>query len=370
VGYLYLAAGAFRDTTYTAVDGTSDCVGGSTSVTLSSGKYGCAIGNTVALTLGRFVPDRFTVTAGTTAPACSVTNGFTYFAQTDGFATPFQLKAVNSIGAGSTTQNYTGVFAKLGNGGWVWSGTSSATGLRFGTSAALPGGAVLAVATSGGLDVVPAGTWANGTVSLSNVKHQISRPTALTGETAVTVTTLPIDSDGVTTTAATPVSGATALRYGRIRMLNTYGSEKLPLSVPIQAQYYDATVSGFKPNTDDSCTPVSVPTARTLSASPPTDGVASRSFYPLVTGANQLSSTDTTASMGTTLASGAANMAFTAPGKRGWLDIILTMPDHLKANWGNCWGQSGTAGLMDDLPCARATFGVYKSPLLYRRENY
>jgi hypothetical protein len=74
--------------------------------------------------------------------------------------------------------------------------------------------------------------------------------------------------------------------------------------------------------------------------------------------------------MGTTLASGAANMAFTAPGKRGWLDIILTMPDHLKANWGNCWGQSGTAGLMDDLPCARATFGVYKSPLLYRRENY
>jgi hypothetical protein len=67
---------------------------------------------------------------------------------------------------------------------------------------------------------------------------------------------------------------------------------------------------------------------------------------------------------------GAGNIAMSAPAKNGWTDIILPVPNHLLGSWGNCWGQTGTAGLTDDLPCARATFGVYKSPLIYRRENY
>jgi hypothetical protein len=67
---------------------------------------------------------------------------------------------------------------------------------------------------------------------------------------------------------------------------------------------------------------------------------------------------------------GACSIALTAPGKNGWTDVILSVPNHLKGNWGNCWGQTGAAGLLDDMPCARATFGVYKSPLIYRRENY
>jgi hypothetical protein len=273
--------------------------------------------------------------------------------------------------AGFPTKNYTGVFAKLGKGGWAWSAATipSVSGLRFGTSVALPSGAALAAATSGGIDVVPAGTWANGEISLSNIKHQISRPTALTGETQVTVTTSALDSDGVTTTAATAISGATALRFGRLRMANIYGSERLPLNLPIQAQYYDTAASGFKANTDDSCTSVVLPAARTLSASPPTDGLASRNFYPVVTGGNQLTSADTTASM-SAIIGGAGNIAMSAPAKNGWTDIILPVPNHLLGSWGNCWGQTGTAGLTDDLPCARATFGVYKSPLIYRRENY
>jgi MSHA biogenesis protein MshQ len=110
--------------------------------------------------------------------------------------------------------------------------------------------------------------------------------------------------------------------------------------------------------------------ARTLTGSTAPDGAANRYFYPVVAGGNQLLSTSSTATMGSVLASGAATIGFTAPGVRGWLDIILAVPDYLKYNWGNCMGQSGTAGLLDDLPCARATFGVYKSPLIYQRENY
>jgi hypothetical protein len=377
VGYLYLAAGAYRDLTYTAVDGSTDCVSGSTSVTLSSGKYGCVVGNTAALTLGRFIPDRFTVTPGTATAACTVhptasagytPADFTYFSQTEGFSTPFTITAVNA--AGGTTQNYTGVFAKLGSGGWTWGDASLATGLRFATSPALPAGSTMAAALSGGLDVAPAGTWSNGVVNLTDVRHQISRPTALTGETAITVTTQPVDSDAVTiATAAAVSSSATALRFGRLRAINAYGSDRLPLSVPLQAQYFDTTASTFIPNKDDSCTTLSLPAARNLGASPPGDGVASRNFYPVVTGGNQLTSTDTTATMNAIIG-GAGSIALTAPGKNGWTDLILSLPNHLKGNWGNCWGQTGTAGLLDDMPCARATFGIYKSPLIYRRENY
>lgn len=376
-GYLYLAAGAYRDLTYTAVDGATDCVSGSFSITLTSGKYGCVIGNTAALTLGRFVPDRFTVAPGAPAAACTAhpaasagytPKDFTYFSDTDGFSTPFTLTAVNA--AGGTTQNYNGVFAKLGSGGWAWSDTSAATGLRFGTSTAMPVGATLSAAWLSGLDVVPTGTWSNGHVALTDVKHQISRPSALTGETAVTITTQPVDADGVSTTSATAVSNsATALRYGRLRLLNAYGSDRLPLSLSLQTQYFDTSVGSFKTNQDDSCTSTSLPAARTLGASPPTDGVASRNFYPVVSGGNQLTSADTTASI-SSIIGGVGSIAFSAPGKKGWTDILLGVPNHLKGNWGNCWGQTGAAGLLDDMPCARATFGIYRSPLIYRRENY
>jgi MSHA biogenesis protein MshQ len=377
VGYLYLAAGAYRDLTYTAVDGATDCVSGSTSVSLSSGKYGCVIGNTAALTLGRFVPDRFTVAPGTPVAACTVhpaasagytPTDFTYFSQTDGFSTPFTLTAVNV--AGGTTQNYTGVFAKLGSGGWAWSDTGAAAGLRFGTSAALPAGAALSAAWASGVDVVPTGTWSNGVAALTDVKHQISRPSALTGETAVTITTQPIDADGVSTASATALSSsATNLRYGRVRLLNAYGSDRLPLSLSLQSQYFDTPVGTFKTNQDDSCTALSLPAARTLAASPPTDGVASRNFYPVVSGGNQLTSADTTASI-SSIVGGVGSIALSAPAKKGWTDILLGVPNHLKGNWGNCWGQTGAAGLLDDMPCARATFGIYRSPLIYRRENY
>jgi MSHA biogenesis protein MshQ len=199
----------------------------------------------------------------------------------------------------------------------------------------------------------------------------VSRPT--TGPVSpanITISAKPVDSDGVTSASTTAVGSATELRYGRLRMLNTYGSERLALAIPLQAQYYDATINGFKHNTADSCTALSLPAVRTLSAAPPTDGVASRNFYPVVSGGNQLASSDTTATLPATLSSGAANMTLTAPLKRGWIDILLNVPPYLQGNWGNCWGQTGTAGLLDDMPCARATFGVYKSPLIYRRENY
>jgi hypothetical protein len=72
------------------------------------------------------------------------------------------------------------------------------------------------------------------------------------------------------------------------------------------------------------------------------------------------------------LVAGKSSLQFSAPTHRGWLDVILQVPTYLLGNWGNCNGQVGAAGLDDDLPCARATFGVFgaQSPIIYRRENY
>ena len=114
-----------------------------------------------------------------------------------------------------------------------------------------------------------------------------------------------------------------------------------------------------------------MPAARTLTGSTTPNGLANLYFFPVITGRNQLLSTDVTASAPTNLASGQAKLQFTAPAKRGWLDVILSVPSYLTYNWGNCNGQ-GSDSLQNDLPCARATFGVYgaKSPVVYMRENY
>lgn len=391
VGYLYLAAGAYRDETFTSVDqptgcaatGTCDCVTDTTSnnnvstaLVGSTGKFGCHIGNT-ATSLGRFIPDRFVVTPAVPVASCTVhpaaVSGyvpadFTYFSDPAGFNTPFTMTAVTTAATATATRNYAGNFARISAAGWSWTDTSSATGLRFGTSMALPGGSTLSAATVAGVPVVPVGTWSNGAVSLTTAKHQISRPSALTGETAVTVTATPKDADGVTVAVAAAVSSsATSLRFGRVRMQNAYGSERLALSLPVQAQYWNG--SGFTRNADDSCTALAVPAGRTLASGASPDGAANVYFYP-VAGKNLLTSSDTTRSLAATTAGGNASLSFTAPGKFGWSDVILSVPDFLKDDYGNCMGQTGTAGLRDDLPCARATFGVYKSPLIYRRENY
>jgi uncharacterized repeat protein (TIGR01451 family) len=391
VGYVYLAAGAFKDETFTAVDQPAGCTATSTpacdcvidttsnnnfSDSLVDSKYGCHIGNS-AVALGRFIPDRFTVTPGTPVAACTahpaaagayVPADFTYFSQVEGFGTPFTLTAWNAATTPAATENYAGKFARISAAGWTWTNTTAATGLRFGTNAALPAGAVLAVATASGVDVVPSGSWTNGSVALTSVKHQINRPTALINETAVVVTALPKDADGVTMAAAGAISGATALRYGRLRVQNMYGSERLPMAVPLLTQYRNG--GNWVSNADDSCTTVSVPVARTLSGSATPDGLANLYFYPLVANKNQLSSTDTTVTTTSPLVGGASALNFSRPAKAGWLDIILDAPPYLRADWGNCKGQSGAVGLMDDLPCAQVTFGVYKSPLIYRRENY
>ncbi len=125
VGYLYLAPGAYRDDSFTAVDSVNgDCMTSTVSdshlsTVLMGAQYGCSIGNINAVSLGRFVPDHLGVVGAViTRSDLQTTESqavpFTYMDE------PMQLALTvtaynKSEGA---TFNYQGKFAKLNTTDW------------------------------------------------------------------------------------------------------------------------------------------------------------------------------------------------------------------------------------------------------------
>ena len=349
VGYLYLAPGAFRDDLHTLVDSPQgDCItdtvdNGYLADTLVNGKYGCSVGNRVPLSLGRFVPDHFDVSLPALTASCVVGTPFSYFGQ-DGFTTAFTMTA-KSLG-GATTQNYSGAFARFD--------LTSYTAYLF-SAARLPAGSALA---SGGAS--PVGTWGQGVARVS-VQHQVSRPTVPTPETLVTISARPSDGE-VGASTVTVVGDSVRLRYGRLQMKNAYGSEMLSLPVPLEAQYW-AAGGYYVTNTDDSCTVV-----------PPASIVMGNFQKQLSACETQLSATG-----GVTLQAGklpGPGLVLRAPGtgNAGSVDLQLNLT---MAAYGNtCVSSAGSPALAAWMPWfgaspqAHATFGIYKSRLVYSRENY
>ncbi|MDZ7922392.1 DUF6701 domain-containing protein [Rhodoferax sp.] len=348
VGYLYLAAGAYRDDALTAVDAAQgDCVtdttnGNNLSDTLSGGKYGCAVGNAAAVSLGRFYPDHFTISSPAVAPFCSATaTTFTYFGQ-DGFGTNFTMTAQNA--ANGTTQNYRGVFAKFVTTGYGNYGFTGST---------LPAGSALQTSAT-----APTGTWTDGVAAIV-ARHQVSRPTNPAADTLLTVNAAPSDGE-VPASAATAVGTNVRLRYGRLRMQNAYGSELLALPVPLEAQYWNGNF--YVVNADDSCTTL------------PMSSIVMTNF----TGSLQACETQITPTATQTLANGRipGGLVLTRPGTNnsGSVDLAINVTATSAGN--TCVGPASSAATAANRPWfgpnvgSRATFGIYRSPLIYLRENY
>jgi MSHA biogenesis protein MshQ len=332
VGYLYLAVGAFYDSAspaFTAVDSSGDCIAGSFSDAFTAGKLGCNIGNANALSLGRFVPDHFdTAIVQNTAPVPCPAAPFACPANGGGGASgllyanqPVSIKvtAKNAIGAGATTANYQGVFAKSASLS-AWSAAGSA-------GVANPGGGSLANTT------VAANVFVEGVGS--------ALPTYALG----TLDTAPadlyfraVDTDNVTSLRASAVEAGLKVANGRIYLLNAHGSERLPLPIKAMVQYYNGTAwvnsltdgaSAFDSNLSTAGGNVVVSVLSGLGtgvtiANPATSAVAGgvRSF-----------------NLAAPLAAGSANISLNAP---------LYLPS----------------------TTSRATLGIFRSPLVYRRENY
>jgi len=402
VGYLYLAAGAFRDDTFTSVDqptgcaatNTCDCVtntagGANLADTLASGKYGCSIGNKTAVSLGRFIPDHFDTSAtgpivcSTTAGTVSVTSGSaavtgtgTSFlsaispgntVQINGaeylvsavpsatsltLATPFAAATASGLSisscpaggmvyarqafsaqvtaknlAGATTTNYTGKFAKAV--------TLSA--------AAAKGGAAIAATAPGGTmtaNVAAATSFTNGTNSAALAAPGFTFATTPTLPTSVFVRATDTDSVvSLRSPASASVEGGVKVVSGRIKIPNAYGSERLPLPMTTTVQYYNAGANWVTSSTD------SVSAFNSNLSSAGGDVVAN-----IVTG---LGSGVAVVSPGTApVVAGVRTFTLAAPMVSGNVDISLNAPIYLPSTTG------------------RATFGIFRSPLIYRRENY
>lgn len=167
-----------------------------------------------------------------------------------------------------------------------------------------------------------------------------------------------------------------AVRYGRLRLTNQYGSEFLPLYMPLTVQYYksgtgsDGSKIGWTTSADDSCTSSKVPTLTYAAAS-------ARNRL----GAGQLKAhlwnnpTSAYVDAGTgVISQGGGNAAVKplkltsvisaakGPGVVGYVDVgFPDTPDYLKYPWIG----SALSG-----PTARAVFGIPTSRTSFVREMY
>jgi hypothetical protein len=339
VGYLYLAAGAFYDSAspaFTAVDSASgDCIAGSFADTLVGGKYGCSIGNAAAVSLGRFVPDHFdtAIVQGAAPVACpaglacpgnaSGASGMVYSNQ----AFAVMVTAKNAIGAGAATTNYQGAFATTTTLS-AWSAAGSA-------GTANPGGGSIANTALAATSYV-AGV---GTTPTSN--PNTTQPIYALGST----TTAPVNvyvraaaADNVTSLRTGAVEAGLKTANGRIWIPNVYGSERLALPITATVQYFNG--ASWLASLTDSTTSFN---SNLVAAS---GNVVASVVSGLGSGVAVVSPASASVS------SGVRTFNLAAPMVAGSANISLNAPTYLPSTTG------------------RATFGIFKSPLIYRRENY
>ncbi len=313
--------------------------------------------------VGRFIPYKFGITAGGVTHACTAVTPFTYFGQ-DGFSTAFTITAQNA--ANATLQNYAGGFAKLP--------LTAFAGFGFGTTG-LPVGSTYAASAT-----LPTGVWGTvgglpspGAASVV-AKHQVSRPTAPTAGTSVTVTALPADSDAVTLSPATAVAvsgAASPLLFGRLRVPNGAGSQLRNVTLVLNTQYYNG--SGYVTNTDDSCTPF-----------PASSAFSFGNFRKTLTAADPV-----IFSAPATFANGVAKLILQKPGgtRTGTYDMAISLNTTADTSCLQVWAPSIAATTSASLaylqsnwcgatfvkdPAARISFGVYRGAnnFVYQRENF
>jgi MSHA biogenesis protein MshQ len=282
---------------------------------------------------GRFQPAYFDVAV---TPACGA---FTYA----GSVTPAKpgqpfvvtVKA-KRLGGGATdatnTANYAGGNAFL----TTLSNAGAATGLSNNT-----------IATTGFLNGIGAAN-----ITYAGVTEKVA-PTTLVMRA--------VNSDTPAVSSAGHAEGTSDLRSGRLRLQNAYGSELLVLPVPLEAQYWTGTY--FATNAADNCTAFA---ASSLTLDGYTGGLAACETQ--ITPAGSLA-----------LVAGklpGAGLVLTKPGSGNGGSVNLAINEGTTASGNTCVSATASAASAANLPWfgpnlgARATFGIYKSPLIYRRENY
>jgi len=344
--------------------------------------------------IGRFVPYDFDISVNSPAFGTEC-NAFTYVGQPFEFTVDPVLTVTARAEGGSTTQNYTGSFNRL---------TTASISYPGGTTEGFREGSLTMI----GLDTGLIGGWlptivdqGGGLTDLTfsfGVGEQIAfnriTPVApFDAEISLELNVEDLDGvyygDGAGADINPAKFGDTGAgqgiafnvdkeqRWGRLTLSNGFGSELLPVTVDLQAEYYLDTASGFVPNTSDACTvyqaanigiqdaniadtldvadvAVLVPAAPVTLVSGVSDPV-----NPVILG-NPADST---------IGPGA--------GKTGTLQLTLdlsaltgSVQDWLQFDWDNL--DNLNDGPYDVNPSARATFGIYRGSkdFIYIREPW
>jgi len=286
--------------------------------------------------IGRFTPDHldteiFADTAPIACPAAMTCPANTLGASGMAYANqPIVIKVTAKNASGGTTVNYQGSFAKA-NTLSAWSAAGSA-------GTANPGGGTLSntalaeTAFSAGVGTTPVST-----PNTTRPKYALASLTTAPTDVYFRAE----DDDGITSLRASPVEAGLKVANGRIRIPNAYGSERLALPLTVTVQYFNGT--NWLTSLTDSVTSFD----SHLATATPTPGnlVAS-----VVTG---LGSGITVSNPATEIViAGISTITLAAPHVSGSANLSLNAPTYLPSS------------------SARATFGIYKSPLIYRRENY
>ncbi|MDR0564237.1 MAG: DUF11 domain-containing protein, partial [Azoarcus sp.] len=337
VGYFRFKADGVYDDTFVAPSDDiikGDCIVSSASNTLASGKYGCNVGSTESAYFGRFIPSHFDTSV---EQGCADGN-FTYSGQ------PFSVTVTAKNEMNGTTQNYTGAFAR----------NVTLTVRDAADTQSNPGPGTL-------LPSVVSNTDFSGGIGSFSPKYDFS--VANTPPTGIRLRASDGEISSLVVLPLSPDEGRATIRSGRASLASAYGSEQLDMPVTFRVEYYDG--SGWQKNAQDTCTgntalhadnkvsltltrsPASLGSCVLDSGNPGNSGLGCAAVSPtakrFIKGA--------TPGLGF---AGDFNLWLQAPGANqfGTIKINATMPPWL-----------------GDVS-ATTVFGRYKSPVIYRRENY
>ncbi|WP_432821113.1 DUF6701 domain-containing protein, partial [Trichloromonas sp.] len=315
---------------------------------------GTASGN-----VGRFIPFDFgsVSNAPEFAPACG---RFSYLGQPFSYGTAPVITVTARNAGGIKTANYTGVFWKMTNASLSGKSYSAATGAL--DSSLLPavdpvivdsgdGTGTLTFSSGGGLGFVRGAPVAPFDAEIRlQINVQDSDGAAFAGNPAAFGNTVAGGGINFPVDPLDPLLQLKTMRFGRLSLQSAYGSELVPLRLPLRAEYYDG--GGFVTNADDGCSSY--------------DGtVATLGNYQL-----NLNAPETTASGAGSLIGGlfdpANPLQLSAPGagNDGSVDLTLPVEFWLRYDWdGN--------GSHDNNPVGRGTFGIYGGTprMIYTRET-
>ncbi len=284
-----------------------------------------ATGNTGSTgAVGPFVPHRFTTE---TTQGCGA---FTYSGQ------PFTatIRALNA--AGNPTQNYDGTAntsPNQANAVTLSAGSNGSTGTMNPSA-------------------VSASSFNQGVATVSTPVFTFS--SKLTGPTSISVRA--IDNVNSSVSSSGYAEGSLALRSGRLRFSNAFGSENASLTLPVQTHYWSG--KSWIKSAGDNCTSV---LSSAVALSGYTNGQGGAGAW-------------TTTASPITLSNGEGSLTLTAPSPAatGSVDVAINLGSTAADNAclsahpattpaGKAWLRSpnGNCSTGDRDPSARATFGIY-----------